>query len=135
LDYVSILSYFERTAATEAAFARMRRALRNGLRIPVLQGYGPRYLHSIGQLFKGGPTTGMFLILAAGDEADLAIPGSPFTFGELKTAQALGDYASLASRGKPVLRLHLAAGVESGLQAVGAALERALAAPLTEAAP
>ena len=134
-DYVSILAYFERTAATEAAFARMRRGLRNGLRIPILQGYGPRYLHSIGQLFKGGPTTGMFLILTAGDEVDLTVPGSPFTFAELKTAQALGDYASLASRGKPVLRLHLAAGVEAGLQAVGDALERALVAPLTGAAP
>ena len=135
VDYLSILSYFERTAATEAAFARMRRAVRNGVRIPVLQGYGPRYLHSIGQLYKGGPMTGMFLILTAGDELDLPVPGSPFTFGDLKTAQALGDFAALSSRGKPVLRLHLTAGVEPGLQAMGAALERALAAPLTGAAP
>jgi glucose-6-phosphate isomerase len=134
-DYLSILAYLERTAATEAAFALMRRAVRNGVRIPVLQGYGPRYLHSIGQLYKGGPRTGMFLIVTTEDEADLAVPGSPFTFGQIKLAQALGDFASLASRDKPALRLHLTGGVEAGLHAIGAALERALAAPLTEAAP
>ena len=134
-DYLSILAYLERTAGTEAAFALMRRAVRNAVRIPVLQGYGPRYLHSIGQLYKGGPTTGMFLIVTAADPRDLPVPDSPFTFGRIKAAQALGDLASLASRGKPVLRLHLTAGVGPGLQAIGAALERALAAPLTEAAP
>ena len=134
-EYLSILAYLERTAATEAAFALMRRAVRNGLRIPALQGYGPRYLHSIGQLYKGGPRTGMFLIVTTEDERDLPVPGSPYTFGRIKSAQALGDLASLASRDKPALRLHLTAGVEPGLRAIGAALERALAAPLTEAAP
>ncbi|MGE5176955.1 MAG: hypothetical protein ACM3JJ_11335 [Hyphomicrobiales bacterium] len=127
-EYLSLLAYLERTAGTEASFALMRRAVRNALRIPVLQGYGPRYLHSIGQLYKGGPATGMFLILTSAGERDVAIPGSPFTFGELEAAQALGDLKSLASRGKPALRLHLLRGAEAGLQAVGAALERALAA-------
>jgi len=134
-DYLAILAYLERTAGTEAAFALMRRAVRNGLRIPVLQGYGPRYLHSIGQLHKGGPRTGMFLILTAAAEEELPVPGSTLTFGRIEAAQALGDLASLASRGKPALRLHLTAGVEPGLQAIGAALERALIAPLTGAAP
>lgn len=134
-DYLSILAYVERTAATEAAFALMRRAVRNGTHLPALQGYGPRYLHSIGQLYKGGPQTGMFLIVTTEDERDVAVPGSPHSFGRIKAAQALGDLASLASRGKPALRLHLTAGVEPGLHAIGAALERALAAPLTEAAP
>ena len=134
-DYLSILAYLERTAGTEAAFALMRRAVRNRIRIPVLQGYGPRYLHSIGQLYKGGPSTGMFLILTAAGENDLPVPGGTLTFGRIEAAQALGDLASLASRGKPALRLHLTAGVGPGLQAIGAALERALIAPLTEAAP
>ncbi|HEX7077067.1 MAG TPA: hypothetical protein VF363_01465 [Candidatus Eisenbacteria bacterium] len=127
-EYLALLGYFERTAGTEAAFALMRRAVRNATHLPVLQGYGPRYLHSIGQLFKGGPATGMFLILTTADREDVPIPGSGVTFGQLKAAQALGDVKSLGEHGKPVLRLHMTRGVEPGLQAIGAALERALAA-------
>ncbi|HEU4764086.1 MAG TPA: transaldolase, partial [Candidatus Eisenbacteria bacterium] len=127
-EYVALLAFMERTAASEASFALIRRAIRNALRVPVLQGYGPRYLHSIGQLFKGGPRTGLFLVLTASGETDLPIPGSPYTFGQVETAQALGDLASLASRGKPALRLHMTQGAEAGLEALGAAVERAIAA-------
>lgn len=129
-DYVALLAYTPRTAASEASFALMRRAIRNALRVPVLQGYGPRYLHSIGQLYKGGPGTGLFLVLTAAGEIDLPIPGSSWTFGEVEMAQALGDAAALESRGKPVLRLHLTQGAEAGLEALGAAVERAIAASL-----
>ncbi|HET7497568.1 MAG TPA: transaldolase [Candidatus Eisenbacteria bacterium] len=127
-EYVALLAFMERTAASEASFALIRRAIRNALRVPVLQGYGPRYLHSIGQLFKGGPRTGLFLVLTASGETDLPIPGSPYTFGQVETAQALGDLASLASRGKPALRLHMTQGAQAGLEALGAAVERAIAA-------
>lgn len=129
-EYVALLAYLPRNAASEASFALMRRAIRNALRVPVLQGYGPRYLHSIGQLYKGGPGTGLFLLLTAAGEIDLPVPGSPWTFGEVEMAQALGDAASLESRGKPVLRLHLTRGAEAGLEALGAAVERAIAASL-----
>ncbi|HTM01245.1 MAG TPA: transaldolase [Candidatus Omnitrophota bacterium] len=127
-EYVALLAFMERTAASEASFALIRRAIRNALRVPVLQGYGPRYLHSIGQLYKGGPRTGLFLVLTASGETDLPIPGSPYTFGQVETAQALGDIASLASRGKPALRLHMTKGAQAGLEALGAAVERAIAA-------
>jgi glucose-6-phosphate isomerase len=127
-EYLALLAYMERTAASEASFALMRRAVRNALHVPVLQGYGPRYLHSIGQLFKGGPRTGLFLVLTAEGEKDLPIPGSPYTFGQVEAAQALGDLASLASRGKAALRLHMTQGAEAGLDALGAAVERAIAA-------
>ena len=127
-SYVAILAYLERSAATEASLALMRRAIRNALHVPVLAGYGPRYLHSIGQLYKGGPKTGIFLILTTQTESDLPIPGSPYTFGQVETAQALGDLASLASHGKAALRLHLAAGAAPGLETVGSAVERAIAA-------
>ncbi|HEV8129372.1 MAG TPA: hypothetical protein VGQ14_06925 [Candidatus Eisenbacteria bacterium] len=127
-DYVALLGFVERTATSEASFALMRRAVRNALRVPVLQGYGPRYLHSIGQLYKGGPKTGHFIVLTGEPESDLPIPGSPFTFGQLETAQALGDFESLAAHGRPVLRLHMTAGAAKGLSVVDAAIERAIVA-------
>jgi glucose-6-phosphate isomerase len=125
-DYVALLAYLEQTAAAEAAFSRLRSLVRDALRLPVLQGYGPRYLHSIGQLYKGGPPTGIFLIFTEPDSEDLDIPEAGYRFGDLKTAQALGDLASLESHGKPALRLHLGSGSESGLHRVIQAFERAL---------
>jgi transaldolase/glucose-6-phosphate isomerase len=127
-DYLAILAYLDRTAVSEAAFALLRRATRNALHVPALQGYGPRYLHSIGQLFKGGPHSGLFLVITAPPAQDVSIPGERYTFGDLEQAQALGDVAALASRGRPVLRLHLTEGVESGLKHLADAAERALAA-------
>ena len=129
-DYVALLAYFERTAESEAAFEHLRRAIRNATHLPVLQGYGPRYLHSIGQLFKGGPSTGLFLVLTS-DPApgeDVAIPGADYSFGQLLRAQALGDLESLGAHGKPALRLHLGSDVSAGLRAINQAAERAVAA-------
>ncbi|MEK7348036.1 MAG: hypothetical protein AABZ94_04130 [Candidatus Eisenbacteria bacterium] len=129
-DYVAVLAYLERTAESEAAFASFRRAVRNATHLPVLQGYGPRYLHSIGQLYKGGPATGLFLVLTADSAGgvDAPIPGSDHSFAQLLRAQALGDLESLAAHEKPALRLHLGRGVAAGLAAVNHAVERAVAA-------
>jgi len=127
-DYLAILAYLERTAATESSFAQLRREIRDAVRIPVLQGYGPRYLHSIGQLFKGGPDTGMFLEITADSREDLMIPGSPVTFGKLELAQALGDARSLDAREKPTIRLHISGSVAEGLATISHAVERALVA-------
>lgn len=127
-DYFAILAYLERTAATEASFALLRRAVRNAIHLPVLQGYGPRYLHSIGQLYKGGPPKGLFLEITTADPTDLRIPGRPYTFGQLEAAQALGDVRSLERHGRPVLRFHLARGLDVGLAAVVQAAERAVSA-------
>ncbi len=125
-DYFAILAYLERNAPSEASFALLRRAIRNATHVPVLAGYGPRYLHSIGQLFKGGPPRGLFLELTAADPSDLPIPGRKFSFGQLKAAQALGDFAALGRRERPAIRLHLTRGVEAGLRAVADAVERAV---------
>ncbi len=127
-DYLAILAFLERTAATESAFAHLRREIRDAVRIPVLQGYGPRYLHSIGQLYKGGPPTGMFLEITATAGQDMPIPESGVTFGKLELAQALGDLRALESRGKPTLRLHIEGSVTQGLATIGQAVERALVA-------
>ena len=127
-DYLSILAFLERTAATESAFAHLRREIRDAVRIPVLQGYGPRYLHSIGQLYKGGPPGGMFLEITAAAGQDMPIPESGVTFGKLELAQALGDLSALESRGKATLRLHIQGSVTQGLATIGQAIERALVA-------
>jgi glucose-6-phosphate isomerase len=127
-DYLAILAYLQRTAASESAFAQLRREIRDAVRIPVLQGYGPRYLHSIGQLYKGGPPSGIFLVITAANGQDLPIPESQVTFGRLELAQALGDLRSLDSRGKPALRLHIAGSVTQGLATIAQAVERALVA-------
>jgi glucose-6-phosphate isomerase len=126
--YLAVLAYLERTAAAEASFSLLRRAVRNALHLPVLQGYGPRYLHSIGQLYKGGPPGGLFIEITTADPTDLAIPGEKFSFGQLKAAQALGDFAALERHERPVVRLHLTQGAEPGLRTVASAMERALAA-------
>lgn len=125
-DYVALLAYLDRGAACESVLQRLRRRIRDARRVATSVGFGPRYLHSTGQLFKGGPATGVFVVLTAADDADLPIPGRPFTFGTVKTAQALGDCEVLAARGRRVVRLHLeggAAGLERAAALVGGALE------------
>ena len=89
-------------------------------------GYGPRFLHSTGQLHKGGAPIGWFLQLTADHPTDVAIPDWPYTFGQLIDAQAAGDFAAIESHDLPILRVHLGADPDAGL----AALERALAAAL-----
>ena len=126
--YLAVLAYLERTAAAEASFSLLRRAVRNAILVPVLQGYGPRYLHSIGQLYKGGPEGGIFLEITVADPTDILVPGKSYSFGQLKAAQALGDFAALEKHGRPALRLHLTQGAEAGLRIVASAVERALAA-------
>lgn len=107
-DYVAIQAYLDPTPETEAALQRARLALRNRHRVATTVGFGPRYLHSTGQLHKGGPPTGAFLqVVDDHREVDLPIPGKPFTFGTLLDAQALGDLQSLRRRGRPVARVTL----------------------------
>ena len=117
-DYLAILAYVARDAANGAELDALRATLAAGLSLPVLLGYGPRYMHSIGQLYKGGPASGMFLMITSRKPTDLSIPGAKYTFGQLETAQALGDLQSLGRLGKPALRLHLTEGVPAGLSSL-----------------
>ena len=125
-DYVAVLAYVERNEANSKLLGTIRETLADSLRLPVLLGFGPRYLHSIGQLYKGGPASGMFLVITAGHSEDVAIPGAKYSFGQLQMAQALGDYESLWTRNKPALRLHLARGASAGLSQVQQVLMQAL---------
>ncbi len=129
-DYVALLAYLDRNETHTAVLQRVRSRIRDARGVATSVGFGPRYLHSTGQLFKGGPATGVFLVLTADDgDDDLPIPGRPCTFGAVKTAQALGDVEVLAARRRRVLRLHLEGGAAAGLprfeSLIGDALGRA----------
>ena len=127
-DYVAILAYVARDAVNAAELDALRAALAQRLNLPVLLDYGPRYLHSIGQLYKGGPATGMFLMITSEKPEDLPIPGAKYTFGQLEMAQALGDMQSLGSLGKPALRLHLLEGIPAGLSNLRRILDQVFSA-------
>ncbi|HSH21552.1 MAG TPA: hypothetical protein VK992_02895, partial [Candidatus Caenarcaniphilales bacterium] len=128
--YVSVQAYIAATPERDAALREIQRLLRDRTGRATTVGYGPRYLHSTGQLHKGGPPVGCFLQLVADHPADLPIPGSHETFGTLIDAQALGDFTSLEGHELPVLRVHLSADPDAGLAALRSALERALEQPL-----
>src|SRR5438874_3517877 len=106
-DYVALLAYIQPTAENDRALNAIRLAIRDKYRVATTAGYGPRYLHSTGQLHKGGPNTGVFLQLVGDDAKDLEIPGERFSFGVLKQAQALGDFQALRNHGRRVLRVQL----------------------------
>ena len=127
-DYFAITAYIQRTDATQAAFDAMRADVRDSWRVATTLGYGPRFLHSTGQLHKGGPPRGVFLQVTCADGEDIAIPGKPFSFGQLKRAQAIGDFESLERHGRPVLRVHLGPNAAAGLDRVRRALESAISA-------
>ena len=121
-DYVALTAYVERTPARERLLRELRTAIRERFKVATTVGYGPRYLHSTGQLHKGGPASGVFIQLSGDHAADLAIPGETYSFAVLEAAQALGDYQSLAARQRRVLRVRLGADGEAGLRAVLAAV-------------
>ena len=104
----------------------MRRMIRDRTRAATCLGFGPRFLHSTGQAYKGGPNSGVFLQITCEDGADLAVPGQTYSFGVVKAAQARGDFDVLAERGRRLLRVHLPADVDAGLQTLGRAIEQAL---------
>jgi transaldolase / glucose-6-phosphate isomerase len=115
-DYVALLAYFEETPEHARLLEEIRLHLRDATRAATTLGYGPRFLHSTGQLHKGGSDAGVFLQLTARDRNDLPVPGEPYTFSTLKEAQALGDFQSLAAHGRRALRLDLGADVAAGLR-------------------
>ena len=107
-DYFGVLAFLPADPATAAVLGRLRASVRDRFKVATTAGIGPRYLHSTGQLHKGGPNTGVFLQISADPQRDLPIPGWQESFGTLVAAQSLGDFASLARHGRRALRLHLA---------------------------
>jgi len=123
--YLALLAFIEWNVENYQMLGRIRARLTEALGIPVLLECGPRYLHSLGQLLKAGPPTGMYLIITAAHQEDVAVPGAPYSFGQLLMAQALGDLESLQRRDKLVLRLHLQDGAAKGLAHLVPAVEQA----------
>jgi len=128
-DYVGLTAYIQPAKAHQRALAAIRQSLHQDLRRAVTVGYGPRFLHSTGQLHKGGPNNGLYFQLVATDAPDLdaAVPGEPFSFSSLKQAQALGDFAALRDKQRRVLRVHLGDNVLAGLAEFGRLLRAAVA--------
>src|SRR5690606_13666356 len=114
-DYCAPLAYFEHTPKRDEALQELRRIIRDRKGIATTLGYGPPYLHSTGQLHKGGPETGVFLLLTAEAQEEHPIPGRPYGFATLQSAQALGDYQALQERGRRLIRIHLQ-NVDEGLK-------------------
>jgi transaldolase/glucose-6-phosphate isomerase len=115
-DYIAFLNYIEDTPEIDRQFQELRTQLRDATKCAVTIGYGPRFLHSTGQLHKGGPDTGVFFQIIANDHTDFAIPEEPYTFSILKQAQALGDFRALAKRGRRVIGIDLGNDTLAGLK-------------------
>lgn len=125
-DYVALLAYLDRDGQNQEALRRIRTLIRDRKHVATCVGFGPRFLHSTGQAYKGGPNTGVFLQITADPAQDLPVPGEAYSFGTVEAAQARGDFDVLAERGRRALRVHLGADVATGL----ARLERAITAAL-----
>ncbi len=117
-DYFAVLAYIEMNEAHESELKQLRRIVRDTRRVATCVGFGPRFLHSTGQVYKGGPDTGVFLQVTCDDPVDLPVPGRSYTFGVVKAAQARGDFAVLVERGRRALRVHLKGDATEGLRAL-----------------
>ena len=125
-DYFALLAYLPMTAAHETVLQRLRARVRDARRVATCLGFGPRFLHSTGQAYKGGPASGVFLQITCEDADDVPVPGTGYTFGVVKAAQARGDFQVLVTRGRRALRVHLGRDVASGLEALDRLVEGAL---------
>lgn len=124
--YLALLPFFGLNEDRRVVFRRIRDKIVSSLKLPVLLAPGPPYLHAFGQMFKGGPPKGLFLLLTAEPTMDLPIPGASYSFGQLQLALALGDFDSLVRREKHVIRLHLSGGADQGLLQLESLLSSAL---------
>jgi hypothetical protein len=126
-DYVALTEYFAETPERDKRIAAIRETIGRELHVATTTGYGPRFLHSTGQLHKGGPATGVFMQLTGGAHDDVSIPNEKFTFGVLVRAQAIGDFQSLTSRKRRAISIDLGDNIEAGLDALAKTVKDALA--------
>jgi transaldolase/glucose-6-phosphate isomerase len=125
-DYFAVLGYIQMNAEHEDALQIIRHLVRDKKGVATCLGFGPRFLHSTGQAYKGGPNSGVFLQITCDDAVELPVPGQKFTFGVVKAAQARGDFQVLADRGRRALRVHLGKDVKAGLATLTAAVQKGL---------
>jgi len=124
-DYVAMLDYIQETAGHEHIIQAIRTHLRDSFKVATTTGYGPRFLHSTGQLHKGGSDAGVFIQVTFDSTVDVPIPEQPYTYNTLKQAQALGDFASLDKRNRRAIRFHLGKDVKAGLERLLAIVQEA----------
>jgi glucose-6-phosphate isomerase len=125
-DYFAVLGYVQMNPENEQSLQSLRHLVRDKKRVATCLGFGPRFLHSTGQAYKGGPNSGVFLQITCDDSVELPVPGQKYTFGIVKAAQARGDFQVLAERGRRALRVHLGSNLKAGLAALLAAVQKAL---------
>ncbi len=125
-DYFAVLGYIQMNAEHEQNLQTVRHLVRDNKRVATCLGFGPRFLHSTGQAYKGGPNSGVFLQVTCDDSVELPVPGQKYTFGIVKAAQARGDFQVLAERGRRALRVHLGSNLKAGLATLEAAVRKAL---------
>ena len=125
-DYFALLAYVEMNAEHESLLQALRMTVRDRKRVATCLGFGPRFLHSTGQAYKGGPNSGVFLQITCDDAQDLPVPGQKYTFGVVKAAQARGDFQVLADRKRRALRVHLGSDVKAGLSQLGELVKQVL---------
>jgi transaldolase/glucose-6-phosphate isomerase len=124
-DYFAVLGFIQMNAEHERKLQAIRHAVRDKKHVATCLGFGPRFLHSTGQAYKGGPNTGVFLQVTCDDALELPVPQQKYTFGVVKAAQARGDFQVLMERGRRALRVHLH-DVDAGLVTLTAAVQKAL---------
>jgi transaldolase / glucose-6-phosphate isomerase len=125
-DYFAVLGYIQMNGEHEQSLQTLRHLVRDKKHVATCLGFGPRFLHSTGQAYKGGPNSGVFLQITCDDTVELPVPGQKYTFGVVKAAQARGDFQVLADRGRRALRVHLGSNLKAGLAALQAAVQKAL---------
>ncbi len=125
-DYFALLGYIQMNDAHEKALQAIRHQVRDAKKSATCLGFGPRFLHSTGQAYKGGPNSGVFLQLTCDDAFDIPVPGQKFTFGIVKAAQARGDFSVLSERDRRALRIHLGKNVKGDLAKIAKAVKQAL---------
>jgi hypothetical protein len=125
-QYLALLNYFKSDKKTEAALEQVRTLVRDQTGMATLRGYGPRFLHSIGQLYKGGPAQGLFVVFVKAGYGRLPIPGQVFDFGQLIAAQAIGDSQALIKRKLPTLVIAIEGNPGDGLSLFVTAMRKAL---------
>jgi transaldolase / glucose-6-phosphate isomerase len=125
-DYFAVLGYIQMNDDHEARLQAIRHTVRDKKHVATCLGFGPRFLHSTGQAYKGGPNSGVFLQITCDDAIELPVPDQKYTFGVVKAAQARGDFQVLAERGRRALRVHLGTDVNAGLEKLTGAIQKAL---------
>ena len=125
-DYFAVLGYIEMNPQHETLLQELRMAVRDRKHVATVLGFGPRFLHSTGQAYKGGPNSGVFLQITCDDAQDLQVPGQKYTFGIVKAAQARGDFQVLADRKRRALRVHIGSDIKVGLTKLSELVKQSL---------